>query len=400
MTTFTGVAHNDTLDRFMAIALPQLTSPGFREDDFQRLREQQLNALTQDLRSNNEEELGKERLQELVFADTPYGHTTLGSVAGLQSVTLDDVRSFVAAHYTRANLSLGVTGDLPAEAHGKLRRALGRLPDGTPNARGPIHAAPLSGMQVEILEKDTRSVGISFGRSLTVRRGDPDFVALWLARAWLGEHRASNGRLYNRIREVRGMNYGDYAYIEAFPRGMYQFFPDPNHGRRAQLFEVWLRPLRPEQAVFAFKLALYELTRLIERGISAQDFEDTREYLAKNVFVLTKTQDQQLGYALDSEYYGIGEYTGYIRGALEKLTADDVNAAARRHFSATDLQVVMVASDAAGLTEQLLSPEPATITYDGEKPAELLEEDRLVGAFPLPLTGDRIRITPIESVFR
>ena len=60
------------------------------------------------------------------------------------------------------------------------------------------------------------------------------FVALWLARAWLGEHRASNGRLYNRIREVRGMNYGDYAYIEAFPRGMYQFFPDPNLGRRAQ----------------------------------------------------------------------------------------------------------------------------------------------------------------------
>ncbi len=40
------------------------------------------------------------------------------------------------------------------------------------------------------------------------------------------------------------MNYGDYAYIEAFPRGMFQFFPDPNMARRAQLFEVWLRPLR------------------------------------------------------------------------------------------------------------------------------------------------------------
>ena len=29
------------------------------------------------------------------------------------------------------------------------------------------------------------------------------------------------------------MNYGDYAYIEAFPRGMFQFFPDPNVARRA-----------------------------------------------------------------------------------------------------------------------------------------------------------------------
>ena len=29
----------------------------------------------------------------------------------------------------------------------------------------------------------------------------------------------------------------------------------------------------------------------------------------KNVFLLTATQDQQLGYALDSEWYGIGEFT-------------------------------------------------------------------------------------------
>ena len=33
-----------------------------------------------------------------------------------------------------------------------------------------------------------------------------DFVALYLARTWLGEHRASMSRLYQRIREVRGMN--------------------------------------------------------------------------------------------------------------------------------------------------------------------------------------------------
>ena len=37
--------------------------------------------------------------------------------------------------------------------------------------------------------------------------------------------------LYQRIRELRGMNYGDYAYIEAFPGGMYQFFPDPERRR-------------------------------------------------------------------------------------------------------------------------------------------------------------------------
>ena len=38
----------------------------------------------------------------------------------------------------------------------------------------------------------------------------------------------------------------------------------------------------------------------------------------KNVFLMTATQDQQLGYALDSEWYGIGEFTAHhARAARE-----------------------------------------------------------------------------------
>ena len=62
----------------------------------------------------------------------------------------------------------------------------------------------------------------------------PDFVA----RVWLGEHRASSGRLYDRIREVRGLNYGDYAYIEFFNRPGAQFFPSPGIGRRSAVSAV------------------------------------------------------------------------------------------------------------------------------------------------------------------
>ena len=399
MTTFTGVAHRDTLAKFLEVAMPQLTSPGLREDDFSRLKAQHLNELIQDLRSNNEEELGKERLQELVFAGTPYGHTAMGSASGIENITLDDVRGFMGRHYTRANLVLGLTGDITSDGSQALREALATLPEGQSRLAVPVVGMEPTGLTVEIVEKDTRSVAISFGHPIIVRRGHPDFVALWLARAWLGEHRASNGRLYTRIREVRGMNYGDYAYIEAFPGGMYGFFPSPNRGRRAQLFEVWLRPLRPEQAVFGFKLALYELRKMIEHGISPEDFETTREYLAKNVFVLAKTQDQQLGYALDSDWYEIPEFTSYIRDELAKLTPQRVNEVIRRHISADNLEAVMISANAAALRDALLSDEPATIQYDGEKTAELLEEDRIVGAYPLRLTADRITITAVDQVF-
>ena len=75
MTTFSGVAHRDTLEKFAAIVLPQLTEPGYREDDFARLKTSQTNALIQDLRGNNEEELAKERLQGHLFAGSVYGGT-------------------------------------------------------------------------------------------------------------------------------------------------------------------------------------------------------------------------------------------------------------------------------------------------------------------------------------
>src|SRR6185369_13774319 len=205
---------------------------GWRQEDFERVKTRQLNALVQDLRSSNEEELGKERLQTNVFRGTPYGHVSLGTVAGLRAITLEDVKTFARTMYTRANLTIGVNGDASDEMIRGLLAQVQALPEGPAAPRTDIPVRRPSGIEVEILEKDTRAVAISFGFPIDVTRSHPDFAA----RSWLGEHRLSSGRLYQRIREERGMNYGDYAYIEAFPRGMFQFFPDPNVARRRQLF--------------------------------------------------------------------------------------------------------------------------------------------------------------------
>lgn len=399
MTTFTGVIHQDNLEQFANIVLPQLLDPGLRDEDFARVKSQQLNSLVQDLRANNEEELGKERLQANIYAGTPYGHPSLGTVAGIESLTLDDVRGFIGHAYCRANLTIGVAGAVPEKFVERLQREMGKLPEGEISELPTFAAHEPKGLEVELIQKDTRAVAISMGHPIEVTRKHPDFAALWLARAWLGEHRASNGRLYQRIREIRGMNYGDYAYVEAFPGGMYGFFPGANLARRAQIFEIWIRPVRPEQAVIAIKIALHELERLIEDGISEHDFEDTRQYLMKNVFVMTKTQDQQLGYALDSRWYGIGEFTSYMREHLSALTAERVSDVVRKHLSAENLSVVVISGDAAALREELLAGEFSPITYDAEKPAELLAEDEVIGARKLAIRADAIRITPVGDVF-
>ena len=398
MTTFTGSIHRDNWARFLDIALPMLLEPGLREDDFRRVKDAQLNALKEDLRNSNEEELGKERLQANIFAGTPYGHPVLGTVAGIEAVTLDDVKAFIKDRYTRANLTLGLAGDAPAEMRARLNASLAALPEGPAAAapQGVVGRSP-KGIEIEIVEKDTRATAISFGHPIAVTRSHPDFAALWLARAWLGEHRSSVSHLYERIREVRGMNYGDYAYIEAFPRGMFQFFPDPNLGRRAQIFEVWIRPVVPENAHMALRIAVHELRKLIDDGLTAEQFEATRNYLMKNVFLMTATQDEQLGYALDSQWYGQGEFTATMREKLSKLTVADVNRAIKKHLSGRDLSVVMIAKDAKDLRDRLTSDAPSTIKYDASKPKELLDEDQVIGVLKLQPTS--VTITPVDQVF-
>jgi len=232
-----------------------------------------------------------------------------------------------------------------------------------------------------------------------VTRAHPDYAALYLARAWLGEHRSSVSHLYQRIRETRGMNYGDYAYTEAFPRGMFQFFPDPNIARRAQIFEVWIRPVVPVNAHMALRIAVYELGKLVREGLSKEDFERTRDYLMKNVFVMTATQNQQIGYALDSKWYGIGEFTATLRDRLKALTLDDVNGAIRKHLSAGDLSVVIITKDAKDLKARLVADEFSPIKYDADKPKERLDEDKVIGALKLNIKPEDVKITPVDEVF-
>jgi zinc protease len=403
MTTFTGSIHRDNWRPFLDITLPMLLDPAFGESDFKRVKDGQLNALRQDLRSANEEELAKERLQTNIFRGTPYAHPVLGTVSGVESITLDDVKAFVKNQYTRGNLMLGINGDIPPAMVETFQHALMALPAGTP-APGPLARAAIvgtrpSGMEVEIIQKDTRATAISFGLPVSVTRASPDFAALSVARAWLGEHRMSTSHLFQRIRGIRGMNYGDYAYLEAFPGGMFQFFPNPNIARRAQIFEVWIRPVVPENAQMALRIATNELDHLITNGMTEEDFQATRLYLMKNVYVMTATQDQQLGYAMDSKWYGIPEYTSYMRSALQKLTRDDVNRALKRHLSAKDLSVVIITKDAQGLRNALVADAFSTIKYDAQQPADILAEDKVIGARKLGIPAEKVRITPVEEVF-
>lgn len=401
MTRFSGSVHRDNLDAWYALMRDQMLNPGFREDDFERLKTQQLNAIRTDLKSSNDEELGKEQLYvDLYGPDHPYGHLTLGDLSELESITLEDVRQFYRQQYTQKALTIGLSGGYTPEFKQRLLQDFAALPPGDADSLSIPAAPALAGHSATIISKPTPAVAVSFGFPIDLRRGDDDWVALWLARSWLGEHRSSNSHLYQRIREVRGMNYGDYAYIEYFPNGMYRSMPGANLGRQQQIFQIWIRPLRSNvDAHFATRTALFELDKLITDGLSEAQFEATRNFLDKYVSLLAASQSRQLGYAMDSHWYQTPAFATMVRDALSSMTVEDVNRAIRTHLQTDNIHYVFITGDAEDLNTRLSSNARSTLEYNTDKPAALLEEDALIEQLDLGLDQNTIRIMPLEEVF-
>lgn len=399
MTVFSGTTHLDNLPAYYKLVRSILLDPGWREDDFKRIKDDAINSLRVGLRGNNDEELGKEVLYSTLYRGTPYGHYSVGTISAIEKTTLDDLKRFYKQHYTQSNLVLGLAGGYPTEFLAQMKKDFAALPTKDETPVPAIKPEAIDHTRALIVEKNTRSVAYSLGFPIDVKRGDPDYPALLLMESYLGPHRMSGGRLFQRIREIRGINYGDYAYIEYFPRGMNLMEPSPNLARRSQIFQIWIRPVEPPAAAFTLRLAFFELNNLIKNGIPAEDFNRTKEFLTKYVNVLTKTKNAELGYAIDSLYYGIPGYNGYIKNGIAKLTVEQVNAAIRRHLRADRIQIVAVSANAEQLKKQLVGPGPTPIEYNSAKSAEILAEDQLVEKLDLGLRPMDVQILPVASVF-
>jgi zinc protease len=401
MTVFSGTTHVDNLEKYYGLVRDMLLDPGFREDDFARLKTNAVNFLKTSLSQGNDEELGKERLYNIIYAGHPYGHHNMGTVSSLEKLTLDDVRAFYRANYTQGNLVLGLAGGFPQDFVSRVETDFSaKLPAGTASPKRYAQPVVKPGMSIEIIKRETRATAISMGFPLPVTRADKDWPALALVASYLGQHRSSVSHLYQRLREVRGLNYGDYAYVEYFPRGMFQFEPDPNLGRSTQIFQIWIRPVEPQNSHFALRAALYEYDKLVREGMKQADFEAIRDFLTKYSNVLTATQDARLGYALDSRYYGTPEYTSFMRERLSKLTLADVNSAIKRYLSTDRMRVVVITKDAEGLRDAILKGTPSPIKYNSPKPDDVMAEDKVIEKYKVPVAPAQVTVVPVDKVFQ
>jgi zinc protease len=261
----------------------------------------------------------------------------------------------------------------------------------------PVHKTN----QLLIVEKDARANAISMGHTIDITRKDADFYPLTVARSYLGEHRTFNGILMNHLRGLRGLNYGDYAYIENFIQDGWSTFPLPNIPRRQQHFELWLRPVPPQNSLFALRDALYETDKLLREGIPEAGFEATKKFLAGYATLWAQDVSRRLGFAIDAVVTG-KDLVAELQARLPKMKKADVDKAIKKHLTIEGLTIAIVAGTGTGqgLADKLTGNVPTPITYDtAGTPPEVLTEDKTIETFPVAIPKDAVKIVPVEQLF-
>jgi zinc protease len=423
MTLFSGRVHRDHAAQFARVLADILVHPRLDPEDFARLKEKHLNQITRTLRQNADEALQRETLEVMLYdphptglaaakpkagklgigplrVRHPYRHTPVGTEAGLKSITLDDVRAHLVRVFTQDRLVLGMGGGVDTKTAAEFRQSLAALPaKGVARAALPAVASPLKNKAI-FVDKAAAGTAISLGFHLEVDRNHPDYPALKLAESYFGEHRNAVGVLFNQMRQKRGLNYGDYAYVEHFVQAGWSTMEKLNVGREQQYFSIWIRPVEHKNRHFALRQAIYELDRFIAQGIP-----DDPTFARMQAFVdgywrsKEQTAMRRLGYALDDAFYQKGPARDDLRKAVAELTREKVNAIIKKHLRTDRLSIVVVTEGAEAFADAVSKNEPSPIVYPARVSDAVRKEDEKIVRLNLGLSRNDIQVVKPEQLF-
>ncbi len=406
---------------YTSVVKELLLNPSMDKSDFDRLLSNQKNYVEEVIRQSSDEEYGKKYLEEVLFKGTPYSHLVDGTVSSLSSITLDDVKKHYPKMFTRNNVRAGIAGDYPDNIVTQLKADLALLPEGKP-AIPTLTPPPMpNGLTVDIVSKQgALGSAISAGFPMNITRSNDEFAALMVANSWLGEHRKSYSRLYQKIREARSMNYGDYTYIEWYQNGGGNMLPVAGTPRSLNYFSIWIRPVQTASGLkkqynelssiqvghahFALRMALKEMDELINKGMTQEEFESTRDFLKSYTKLYIETPAKKLGFLMDSQFYGRRDWISDLDGLLSKLTLDAVNKAIRKYWQTQNMEIVIITdeSEAKPLSESLKNGSPSPMSYSNSLksslPKDILDEDDVVSTYPMKVR--EVRIIDSNTTFK
>ncbi len=154
-----------------------------------------------------------ENFQAVAFPDQALGRSVLGSEALIEAMSRDAVLDYMTAHYAAPVSVVSAAGALDHDrVVDMVRTTFKDLPAGAPAAR---EAARYGGGDVRV-DRDLEQVHITLGFE-GLAYDDDDYYAASVLSALLGGGMSS--RLFQEIREKRGLVYSIYSYQSAYADG-------------------------------------------------------------------------------------------------------------------------------------------------------------------------------------
>jgi zinc protease len=177
----------------------------FAKDEFERDRDQTIDALQVDLRQPRT--LAGATMSRLIFGEGPYGHTLNGTPATIKSIKREDLIQFHRLRYVPQNAVLVLAGDVePDAAFALAQKSFGTWTRGTTEAAPAAQAAANAAPRVVVVDMpDAGQASVNVGRR-GIRRTDPAYMQALVANSVLGGGYSS--RLNQEIRIKRGLSYG------------------------------------------------------------------------------------------------------------------------------------------------------------------------------------------------
>jgi predicted Zn-dependent peptidase len=153
-------------------------------------------------------------LGEVTFGDDPLGRAIIGRAEVISQTPADQIAAFHRERYRPDNVVIAAAGAVDHDALVQLaRERIGDLaPNGSPRAAGQVAVAP-DGIRRRFERKDTEQYHVCLGATGMSRHDDRRFSLRVLDTIFGG---TSSSRLFQEVREKRGLAYAVYSFSSAY----------------------------------------------------------------------------------------------------------------------------------------------------------------------------------------
>jgi predicted Zn-dependent peptidase len=284
LTAFYVRVPDERLDIALDILSDIVWEPALRLDDVESERQVILEEIR--MRDDTPDDLVHDLFSSALFPDHPLGREVLGTQPSIGAMSRDAIADYHRHHYRPANVVVAAAGNLTHQA--VVDRVAERMPahGDRPDRTAPTGTPP---RPLAVLARPTEQAHVVLGtRGLS--RHDPDRYSLTVLNQALGGGMAS--RLFQEVRERRGLAYSVYSYRNSFADA------------GALAVYVGTAPGRVEEALAVVD---GELNRLVDEGGITDDELDAAKGHLKGSIALSLESSISRMHRIGSSELTLGE---------------------------------------------------------------------------------------------